>query len=86
MLERRIRLDGAEQLEARHIRHVDVADDEVVLDLLEQGQRFDTVLGLIGILVADLLEQAAHDAPHGREVIDDKKFNVRAHGTPRVGC
>ncbi len=75
-------LDRLEQLEAVHVGHVDVADDEVVLLRLQHLQRDGAVLGLVGVVAAHLLEQAAHDAAHGGEVVDDQELQVggRAHG------
>ena len=43
----------------------------------------DAVLGLVGVVCSRIsLQQAAHDAAHGREVVDDQEFQVGgvAHG------
>mmetsp|Transcript_30049 Transcript_30049/g.54625 ORF Transcript_30049/g.54625 Transcript_30049/m.54625 type:complete len:393 (-) Transcript_30049:238-1416(-) len=87
VLEGRIFLDRLQQLEARHVGHVDVADDEIELGTLEHVQRLDAVLSLFAVVVADLLEQAAHDAAHGGEIVDNQEFHVSAHGGPLgAGC
>src|SRR6185369_3254986 len=67
--------DGFQQLEAVHVWHVDVAHHEVEAAALELLQRGHAVLGLVGVVVAQVLQQVAHDAAHGGEVVDDEKFH-----------
>jgi hypothetical protein len=56
--------------------------DEVELAALEHVQGHGAVFGLLGVVAAHLLEQAAHDAAHGGEVVDDQELQVGgvAHG------
>ena len=52
-------------------------------------QRDRAVFGLFGVVAAHLLEQAAHDAAHGGEVVDDQEFQVGGvlmAASSRVGC
>jgi hypothetical protein len=60
----------------RHVGHVPVRDDEVEVTGLELLQRDHAVLGLIDVGEAEFLEQIAHDAAHGREVVDNEKFHL----------
>ena len=39
-----------------------------------------TVFGLVGVGIAGFLEQVAHDASHGREVVHDQELEVRVCG------
>jgi hypothetical protein len=85
VLERVVGLDGLEQVEAVHVGHVDVRHDEVELRGTEHAAR-PAVFGFLAVVAAHLLEQAAHDAAHGGEVVDDKEFKVGwiAHGVLRA--
>jgi hypothetical protein len=76
VLQRLVGAHGPEKVEAVHVRHVDVADDEVELLRLHGGQRVGAVVGFLGVVAAHLLQQAAHDAPHGGEVVDDQVLQV----------
>jgi len=79
VLELLVLLDLGQQLEAVHVRHVDVADDEVEVAGAQLLQCDHTILGLVGVGEAALLEQVAHDAPHGGEVVDNQESGV-GHG------
>src|SRR3989344_3276109 len=77
VLEAVVGLDGLEQLEAVHVGHVDVADHEIELAVLEHVQGDSAVLGFFGVVVAAFLEQAPDDPAHGGKVVHDEKFQIR---------
>jgi hypothetical protein len=80
VLEGLVLLDLGQQLEPVHVGHVDVADDEVEGAVAQLVQRDRPVFGLVGVGVSDLLEQVAHDAAHGGEVVNDQEFHRGGHG------
>ena len=72
-----------EQLEAIHVRHVDIRHHEVEIAALELRQGRLSVFGLLGIAETDLLENVANDPTHGREVVNDQELHVFiGHGSP----
>ncbi|MCY1550746.1 hypothetical protein D9M68_870210 [compost metagenome] len=83
MLEGFVLLDLGQQLEPVHIGHVDVADDKVEGAVAQLGEGNDAVFRFVGIGVTDFLEQVAHDAAHGGEVVNDQEFHRGGHACLR---
>ena len=74
----RVGANGAAKIEAAHIRHDDIGDDERRRLALEQRERRDAVLGF-GHLEAATLEERTHQDAVDRIVVGDQ------YGRPAAG-
>lgn len=81
MLQVRVGADRTQQVDARDVAPVPVADGQVEVPGLLPLKTASAVFGLFDAHVAERPERVLHGAPHGGEVVDNEDFGPgREHG------
>ncbi len=70
----RLCANGAQQVDARNLRHVPVRDEHVEGVGLQQRQRRGAIVRFHDVLVPHFLEYLADDLAHRREIVDDQEI------------